>query len=1135
MRHERHIPGVLAAVATVATVAAAVAISGAPSAQGAPAPTTVAAGSSTQKVIVVLRDQLAATPADKKNMSPRRAKAVSSQDGVLRDLAGAAPTHVKHFALGNAFAATVTAAQAAQLASDPRVASVVPDRTVELPQPTTSVAAPKAKPAAPTTPDTDGPDAICPSNPAHPLVEPEALRSIRALTTDGSPNAQQLATGAGVKVAFIADSLDPNNPDFIRPNGEHVFVDYQDFSGAGPSAPSDGREAFGDASSIAAQGTVVHDLSNFVNQAHPLPPGCNIRVVGVAPGASLVGLVFGSNSSILQAIDYAVSTDHVDVLNESFGLNAYPDFSMRNALTLFNDAAVAAGVTVTVSSGDAGITNTIGAPPDPKVIEVAGTTDNRLYEQTSYAAAQFSNGNWVSDNISALSSSGLTQYARTVDLAAPGEGNWAVCEPGYSGCLNFRSPPTPTDIQSFGGTSESAPLTAGVAALVIDAYRAHHGGASPRPALVKRLITGTARDLGLPADEQGAGLLDARSAVEAAITYPGGDSAPTGVRSNLITSKSQFTLTGKAGQEKAGRVTVTNVGTKKLTVVAATRGFRTVASSGQSVPFDSTTLPTFTYYNGATWVYKKVTFTVPSGGLRLLARMAFQATGPNDIVRLTLLDPSGRFVANSRPQGGSAPANYANVDVRNPIAGTWTAVLYSAAGASGYHAAPIQLQFDTQRATPVGRISPAVFTLAPGASRSVRGSFTLPSASGGNDYAVTFASSDGHQTAVSAILDTLIDTRNGGAFGGVITGGNARPVSPGETFSYGFDVPSGRRDLDVSLTLASDPDDIVDLVLLDPNGEVGDVGSNIGFNSSGHLVTGLGAQLFDAHPIAGRWRLVVVVQNPVSGAEISQDFSGSVTFNGLQTSASGLPRSSNRVLTAGQPVTATVFVHNTGVQPIVVGADPRLNKVQTLQPVPAGGTTSFDLPADPNDEPVYVIPPDTSRLTVAASSDVPAQVELQSGNAGFDIFGDLQSAKAGDTVSVATVQEHTGEITKGIWFGAIDEIGPYTDAGAPSGHTTMTASMRTAAFDPNVTSSTDDPFRIAVDPTSDGFGTPELIPPGGTASIQVTITPHGRKGSVVSGHLNLVTPPALPTGNGGLPFQSTGATIATLPYEYTIG
>jgi hypothetical protein len=553
------------------------------------------------------------------------------------------------------------------------------------------------------------------------------------------------------------------------------------------------------------------------------------------------------------------------------------------------------------------------------------------------------------------------------------------------------------------------------------------------------------------------------------------------------------------------------------------------------VAFDSRTLPTFSYYDGSPWVHKSVTFTVPRGGQRLLARMAFQATGPSDIVRMTLLDPTGRLVANSRPQGGTAPANYANVDVRNPVAGTWTAILYSVAGAAGYHAAPIQLQFDTQRAIPVGSVNPAVFTLAPGASRSVKATFTLPKSSGGTDYAVTFGSSDGHQTAVSAVLDTLIDTKHGGAYGGQITGGNARAVSPGETFSYGFDVPANRRDLDVSLTLASDPDDIVDLVLLDPNGELADVGSNITFDQSGNLSTGLTAQLFDAHPLAGRWRLVVVVQNPVSGAEISQAFSGAVTFNGLQTGSSGLPNSAKKVLKAGQATTATVLVRNTGVQPIVVGTDPRLNKVQTLQPVPIQGSTSFDLPADPNDPPIYVVPPDTSRLTVAASSDVPAQLEIQGSAAGFDVFGDLQSAKAGSTVSVATVSEQRGEISKGIWFTSIDEIGPYTDAGAPPGHTTISASMRTDAFDPAVTSSTDDPFRIAVDPTSDGFGTPELIPPGGTAAIQVTITPQGRKGSVVSGHLNLVTPPLLPTGNTGLPFYTTGSTIATVPYEYKIG
>ena len=76
----------------------------------------------------------------------------------------------------------------------------------------------------------------------------------------------------------------------------------------------------------------------------------------------------------------------------------------------------------------------------------------------------------------------------------------------------------------------------------------------------------------------------------------------------------------------------------------------------------------------------------------------------------------------------------------------------------------------------------------------------------------------------------------------------------------------------------------------------------------------------------------------------------------------------------------------------------------------------------------------------------------------------------------------------------------------------MSASMRTAAFDPAVTSTTDDPFRIAVDPSSDGYGTPVFIKPGHVGAIEVTMTPRGKKGSVVRGHLNLVTPSFFPTG-----------------------
>ncbi len=146
-----------------------------------------------------------------------------------------------------------------------------------------------------------------------------------------------------------------------------MFVDYQDFSGDGPNAPTSGAEAFGDASSIAAQGTVKHDLSGYVNPAHPLPAGCNVvcaasrrarRSSGSRSSARSTGAF---TSVILQGLDWAVSHDHVNVLNESFGGDPLPDTS-QDVIKQFNSVAVAAGTTVTVASGDQGTANTIGSP-----------------------------------------------------------------------------------------------------------------------------------------------------------------------------------------------------------------------------------------------------------------------------------------------------------------------------------------------------------------------------------------------------------------------------------------------------------------------------------------------------------------------------------------------------------------------------------------------------------------------------------------------------------------------------------------------------------------------------------------------------------------------------------------------------
>ncbi|HEY3714787.1 MAG TPA: S8 family serine peptidase [Jatrophihabitantaceae bacterium] len=1117
------------------------------SGQGAGAtPATPAGKGGSESVIVLLHDQLAASPATKAHVSARRSQATTAQDGVLSRLSGTRPTRVKHFSLGNAFSATVTPAQAAALAADPAVASVVPDTTVSVtpqdPAPATQAAPSSAKPAATSA---DGPYAVCPSDPSKPLLEPEALKTMRAASTDGSPSAQDLVDGTGVKVAYIADGIDPNNADLIRPNGEHVITDYQDFSGDGPNSPTSGAEAFGDASGIAAQGTVVHDLSQFANPAAiSLPTGCNIRIVGVAPGASIVAIKAGGellpNSAILQAIDYAVTVDHVDVINQSFGANVYPDNGARNTIALFDDQAVAAGVTVVASTGDAGVTSTIGSPAtDANVISTAASTDSQGYAQTGYGAFRFStNGKWANDNISALSSSGITQDGRTVDLLAPGEADWAVCGgAAFSGCASYQG--TPSTVQLFGGTSQSAPLTSGTAALVIQAYRQTHRGASPAPALVKQLLTSTAHDLGLPAYEQGSGRIDARAAVEAAMTAPGATNVPSGLSANVLLSKGQVTLEGAPGSTQSTTLKVTNIGSKSQTVSAGTRTFASLSKATQTTTFDSTTLPTFPYATtGAPWAYKKITFTVPPGADRLVTSMIWKGdpkqvggTTVTPVVRDTLIDPDGTYQANSRPQGGAATPNVANLDVRHPKAGTWTAVLYSLSGAAGY-TGDVTFQAVAQRAVPNGQVSPAVLSLAPGQTKSVHVSFVTPGIGGDVDRSITFGSSGGHRTSVSAVVRTLVSTSHrSGRFAGTIIGGNARAYAPAQTFSYAFDVPKGKHDLDVSTVLSHDGGDLLEGVLVDPNGETPDIGTNLQIDADGNVVgQSRGLQLTVANPIPGRWRFVVVVQNPVTGDEVAQDFTGTVGFDRVRVRATGLPRSTGTTLRAGKATTATVKVTNTGVAPLAVQTDARTSSLQTQQLAPQFASATFDLPLTPTSSvPAYLVPPGTTSVSLAAASTTPAQVELSSVGGGIDVFGDLKDAQGGSTLSVAQVSEQRGTVGTGYWFSFVQQIGPFPDGGAPAGTSTLNASAQTPGFDSALTSSTGDPYLSAVDPTASP-GAPVIIAPGKSATITVKITPSGQKGSRISGLLNIVTTPL-----GAGTFNTTGDLIAQLPYKYTVG
>jgi Subtilase family len=230
----------------------------------------------------------------------------------------------------------------------------------------------------------------------------------------------------------------------------------------------------------------------------------------------------------------------------------------------------------------------------------------------------------------------------------PCTGHWLSS--AHSGSTNFLN--QGSDLEISGGTSQAAPEVAGAAALVIQAYRSAHDGATPSPALIKQILLSTASDLGATADDQGAGLLDSYKAVEMAMSINKGKAADE----TIATSANQLGYVGAAGVQKTWKVEVTNTGASTQTIHLAGRAYSTprVISAG-SVTLSDTKSPHFTDESGGEDNYGELHFAVPKGADQLNAAIAYQDDeGTTDPVQLDLIDPEGRFAANSEPQGTSA-------------------------------------------------------------------------------------------------------------------------------------------------------------------------------------------------------------------------------------------------------------------------------------------------------------------------------------------------------------------------------------------------------------------------------------------------------------------------------------------------
>ncbi len=188
---------------------------------------------------------------------------------------------------------------------------------------------------------------------------------------------------------------------------------------------------------------------------------------------------------------------------------------------------------------------------------------------------------------------------------------------------------------------------------MIQAYRQTHGGATPTPALVKQILVSTATDLGAPANEQGAGLLNSYRAVQLAESIPTPDGSPSPTGATLLKSSTQ--LNAVTGARLPQSVSTSRSRTPALAprpshITGRAIGHDQDVQTG-SVTLSDTSSPQFANYQGLTNNYGTFTFNVAPGMNRLDGSIAYPgnpANGNNARVRLILIDPdrpAGRALA----------------------------------------------------------------------------------------------------------------------------------------------------------------------------------------------------------------------------------------------------------------------------------------------------------------------------------------------------------------------------------------------------------------------------------------------------------------------------------------------------------
>jgi len=549
-----------------------------------------------------------------------------------------------------------------------------------------------------------------------PVVQPPNPAYSRHLADTNTYAAHDAGfTGRGVRIGFLDTGVNRNHPalqgrvvanlTYISANGNNLRVDDVDGHGTAVAQTAAGRPFGAWPGGVAQNAEIVS--ARIINDKPPPDDGSG-------GGNELTGTL-GLTPIHRDLIDRGVK-----VMNNSWGGLYWNDLTLTNRIAdEYRPFVLQHGGLVVFASGNSGFDNPSNTAALPSKPGPNGTLP----------AADLEKG-WLT--VSALAENSLTtlaSYSNACGVAM----RYCLVAPGTVVVTGTDNAPTSPDYWKYNGTSLSAPLVSGAAALVWEAFPYFNND------LVRQTILGTATDIGAPGVDPvfGYGRLDVGKAVRGPAKFDWGD---VNASFNSATSTWANDISGAGGLVKGGS------GTLRLTG-AATFGGTTTAQGGtlafvsSSIPGAASVASGATLQLGGTRVggtlVNNGTFAVTgNAGARTIAgnfqqgssgRLAWQVGAPLQVAGTASL--AGELQVTGRISGYTSGARETVVQATGGVSGSFGALTQGPGvfldASLGYEANRAYLDI---RRLDVSAAALAMSTITPqslGAAERVEGAFAV--------------------------------------------------------------------------------------------------------------------------------------------------------------------------------------------------------------------------------------------------------------------------------------------------------------------------------------------------------------------------------------------------------------------------